>query len=308
METGLDLGFLQNRVLFSLAYFKNKCSNQLVNYTLPVQTGFSSINKNLDAVIQNRGVELQLTTKNITKKTFSWDSGINITFSRNRLLAFPFLSVSSYANTYIIGESVSTRKRYEYLGVDPATGLYTFRDVDGNGSLNTTDRVKLVKTDPRFYGGIQNSIRYRKFELSIFIEFKKQTGQNYLPILAGTIPGFLFNNHPVIVLNRWQKPGDITDIQQFTSTTGQAFINSANYIINSNGAYSDASYLRFKNLSLSYTFSPFKLKKQEGANCRLYLHAQNLITVSNYIGGDPETQNIYLSPLKTLVAGIQLNF
>lgn len=172
LEFALEFGFFKDRVLFSGSYYRNRSSNQLISYTLPIQTGFNSVLKNLDALLQNNGTEMQVTAKNIVSKNFSWITSINFTSNRNKLLAFPGLSTSSYSNTYFIGESVSTRKLYKYLGVGPSTGLYKFEDVDGSGTLDKTDQINYVNTDPKFYGGISNSLQYKQLSITIFFEFK----------------------------------------------------------------------------------------------------------------------------------------
>lgn len=306
-ELALDLGFLNNRVLLSAAYFRSLSKNQLVNYTLPTQTGFTSILENLNATIVNKGWEVQLSTKNINSHTFTWNSSFNLTIPKNQLLAFPGLEGSTYAGTYIIGQSVSSRLVYHYLGVDPQTGVYQFQDVNSDGKYNQADRNTLVNTDPKFYGGFQNSVSYKNFQLDIFFEFKKQTGVNYLSNLAGTVPGYKYYNQPVIVLSRWQNPGDIANIQKFTSAGGPALTASNLYLRSSNAIYSDASYVRLKNLSLSYSIPQSLLKKLHVANCRVYLQGQNLLTMTNYVGADPENQSLFvLPPLRTVTAGIQL--
>ncbi|XHR94992.1 hypothetical protein ACFJIV_32955 [Mucilaginibacter sp. UC70_90] len=306
-ELALDLGFLNNRILLSAAYFRSLSKNQLVNYTLPTQTGFTSILENLNATIVNKGCEFQLSSKNINSHAFTWNSSFNLTIPKNQLLAFPGLENSTYAGTYIIGQSISSRLVYHYLGVDPQTGVYQFQDVNNDGKYNQADRNTLVNTDPKFYGGFQNSVSYKNFQLDIFFEFKKQTGVNYLSNLAGTVPGYKYYNQPVIVLSRWQNPGDIANIQKFTSAGGLALTASNLYLRSSNAIYSDASYIRLKNVSLSYSIPQQILKKLHVANCRVYLQGQNLLTMTNYVGADPENQSLFvLPPLRTVTAGIQL--
>ncbi len=306
-ELALDLGFLSDRILLSAAFFRSLSDNQLVDYTLPTQTGFTSILENLNATIVNKGWEFQLSSKNISSNAFTWNSAFNLTVSKNKLLSFPGLESSTYAGTYIIGQSVSSKLLYTYLGVDPQTGVYQFQDVNKDGKYNQEDRNALVSTDPEFYGGFQNSVRYKNFSLDIFFEFKKQNGVNYLANVAGSVPGYKYYNQPVVVLSRWQNPGDVATIQKFTSAGGAALSASNLYLRGSNAIYSDASYIRLKNTALSYTIPQTLLKKLRLVNCRVYLQGQNLFTITKYIGADPENQSIFvLPPLKTVTAGIQL--
>jgi hypothetical protein len=111
-------------------------------------------------------------------------------------------------------------------------------------------------------------------------------------------------NQPVLVLNRWQHPGDISELQKFTtSSVGSTRIG------NSDGIYTDASFIRLKNVSLSYQLRSSLLNKLKISSCRLYMNAQNLFVITCYKGADPETQKFYvLPPMKVLVGGIQLNF
>jgi len=311
LEFALELGFFKDRVLFSGSYYRNRSGNQLINYTLPIQTGFNSVLKNLDALLQNKGTELQVTTKNFVSKSFSWTTSINFTSNRNKLLAFPGLSTSSYSNTYFTGKSVSTRKLYKYLGVDPNTGLYKFEDVDGNGLLDRKDQINYVNTDPKFYGGVLNSLQYKQLSISILLEFKKQKGYNYLSNNSSIFtPGYGLVNQPVVILGRWQKPGDETNIQKFTaSSSSDAFNNTNIYIPSSDANISDASFIRCKNISASYELPSKAANSIKAEKCTLYIYAQNLFTITKYKGADPETQNMFvLPPLKTIVIGIQITF
>lgn len=307
LEVAFDLGFFKDRILFSASWFRNRSGNQLINYALPIQTGFTSIAKNFEALIQNKGIEVSMQSKNILTSQLQWNTFITISFIKNKLLKFPGLETSTYANNYVIGQPLSVRKLYHYTEVDPLTGVYQYTDVDNSGTYNSTDRFLLKNTDPIFYGGFQNSISYKGFQADIFLEFRKQTGINYLGGLR--IPGYRYFNQPIIVLERWQKPGDITSIQRFTANTNtQAYKNGSNLDL-SDVAFSDASYIRCKNISISYDLPVIKLGKLKISLARIFLHCQNVFTITKYTGSDPETQNINaLPPMRTITGGIQLVF
>ncbi len=311
IEAAIELGFLSNRILLSAVYYRNRSNNQLINYTLPIQTGFVSVLKNLDALLQNQGMEFQLSTRNISSKNLTWTTSVNFTANRNRLLAFPGLSTSSYSNTYIIGKSITTRKLYRYLGVATATGLYQFEDVDGSGSLDKNDRINYVNTDPKFFGGLLNSLQYKKLMVTVFFEFRKQKGYNFLSNNSSIYtPGYGLVNQPVAVLNRWQKPGDVTNIQRFTaSSSSDAFKQMNIYLPISDANISDASFIRCKNISVSYDIPSKFSSFIKAEKCVLFLHVQNLFVITKYEGADPETQNMFvLPPLKTIVAGFNITF
>ena len=155
-EVALETGFLKDRVFFTLGWYDNRSSDQLTGVPLPGTTGFTSIQANLNATVQNTGLELTLRTVNFQQKDFSWTSNFNLTVAKNKLLSFPDLESSTYANQYIIGQSLSIQKVYHYTGVDPQTGVYTFEDVNGDGILSSTDDKKtIVDFNPKYYGGFK---------------------------------------------------------------------------------------------------------------------------------------------------------
>ncbi|MDX3916337.1 MAG: SusC/RagA family TonB-linked outer membrane protein [Pseudosphingobacterium sp.] len=306
LEVALELGLLDDRILLSSTFYRNISSNQLVNYTLPTQTGFSSVLANLNAKILNRGWEGQLETKNIQRNHFSWNTLFNITLPANRLLEFPGLEQSSYRNVYEIGQPLSVSKMYHYLGVNSQTGLYEVRDVNGDDVYDMADRTNLVNTEPKFYGGLQNSFRYRNFQLDVFFEFRKQLGRNYLSNLGTVVPGYRYYNQPAIVLERWQKPGDVADIQRFTANNRDVLL-AASQMRLSDAIFSDASFLRCKNVAVSYLVPAPIASRIKLATLRVYAQAQNLFTLTNYRGEDPENQNfLILPPLRTITLGLQL--
>lgn len=307
-EAAIDLEFLQGRIQFSAAHYRNRSGNQLISYSLPFQTGFNTIKKNLDAVVQNTGYEFSLQSYNIRKRSFYWMTSANLSMQKNKLVQFPGLSTSSYASQFVTGEPISIVKVYQYTGVDPTSGLYTFFDADRSGSLNTADRILLKNTQPKYYGGLQNIINYKEIELSVFFQFIKQTGLNYLYTISSFTPGHRFVNQPSIVLNRWRQAGDISDIQKFTTQQSGA-LNQSDNLVSSDAVYSDASFIRLKNVSLSYTLSQPVLKRIKAESLKFYIHGQNLWTITDYLGADPENQSIYrMPPLRTVAVGVQLNF
>ncbi|HEY0177549.1 MAG TPA: SusC/RagA family TonB-linked outer membrane protein, partial [Pedobacter sp.] len=309
-EGGLELGFLKDRILFTASYFKNTSSNQLVSYALPDLTGFSSVMLNRNATVQNTGLEFSLNTQNIRSAAFNWSSSFNITASRNKLVAFPGIEKTPSALTLVVGQPLSIMKRYHAAGVDPQTGVYQFYDKNGNLTFSPTanDLTQLINTDPKFYGGLQNTFSYGNFGLDVFIYFVKQTGVNYYYSLYEA-PGRSYygdGNQSVAVLDRWQKPGDIAPFQKFTSSSGN-IATAYSYQQYSDAAYTDASYIRLKNVSLSYKLSPAFLQHIKVEQARVYFQAQNLFTVSGYKGMDPEGQ-CTTPPPAIWTMGIQFTF
>jgi TonB-linked SusC/RagA family outer membrane protein len=310
LEIGIELGVLKDHIVFTASYYRNRSSNQLVGYSLPSITGFGSVIANLPATIQNKGWEFTLNTINIQSNNFSWSSGFNLSAAHNKLLAFQNIENTSYKNSYTIGEPITYLPKFSFAGVDPTTGNYQFYDKEKNLTFfpsYSTDRVRHINITPKFYGGIQNSFQYRNFELNINLQYIKQLGRNYL-FSNGSSPGYIGGdrraNQPVDVLNRWQHEGDNKPYQKYTQDFSFSY---ADYASASDIAYSDASFIRAKNISLSFCFSKVSLQKLKVESIKLYMQGQNLFTITNYKGVDPENQSLtVLPPLRVITVGIQI--
>jgi TonB-dependent starch-binding outer membrane protein SusC len=308
---GLDLGVLKDRLLLTTNYFLNRSSNQLLPYSLPAITGFTSISRNFPAIVQNYGWEFTLNSINIKSKFFSWTTHITLTIPQNKLLAFQNLATSSYAFRYIIGKPITIQKAYIFRGVNDTTGEYQFADAKGVLTSNPTfgiDNIAAINTAPEFYGGMQNSFTFKGFQLDIFFQFVKQTSYNYL--FGNLLPGYFSGsgnqgNQPATVLGAWQKPGDITNVQRYNSN--YSLVNQFVDASNSSAAYSDGSYIRLKNLSFSWQIPEAWRNKANLQNVRIYLQGQNLFTITKYKGLDPETpSSSVLPPLRVVTFGLQL--
>jgi TonB-dependent starch-binding outer membrane protein SusC len=313
LEVGLELGFLDDRIMTSISYYQNRSDNQLVGNRLPAFTGFTSVTANWPALVENKGWEVTLNTNHIKIGQVQWSSYFNISWSRNKLVSYPGIEKTADAQTYVVGQSLDIIKVYDFAGMDPATGLYQYRKkdgkvVDGLGSNYLdylTDRTVLVRKTPDYYGGFQNNVSYKGFELDFLFQFAKQIGQGYWPSInvgAGTTSQ---GNQPVEVLNRWQKPGDEAAYLRFNGTRSIA-VNYTTYK-DSYANYIDASFIRLKNVQLAYDFTRLIKKKIGMQALRGYIQAQNLFTITNYFGLDPENQNsISLPPLRVITAGIKI--
>jgi TonB-linked SusC/RagA family outer membrane protein len=315
LELGFELGFLQDRFLVTTSWYQNRSGNQLISYLLPFQTGFSSVVENTAALVQNTGWEFTLQAKILTNHGFNWNASFNASIPRNKLLAFPNLANSSYATTYIVGKSINEKIGYKSAGVNPATGIFQFYDGTGKITANPqsaignafNDYYDIGNLDPKIFGGLANNFSYKNFQLSVFMEFRKQNGINYLGQLYAT-PGIESNQPEALIAAHWKGPGDNATYQKYSSQYSDAAVALTNFK-QSDGIYSDASFIRVKTVSLSYSIPGKILKKLSANTMRVYINAQNLFTISNYKGGDPETQNLYGVPtLKTITGGLQLSF
>jgi hypothetical protein len=270
-------------------------------------TGQSTIQYNFPATVENRGWEFVLNTENVRGNNFQWSTSFNITIPRNELIEFPNIEAFPiYKNTLEVGKSLYITKGFKYNGVDPQTGLYTFEDVDQSGTITSLqDYVILKELTQRHYGGINNSFNYKGIRLDIFFQFVKQNGLSYLSSYAYS--GGM-SNQPVEVMNRWQQPGDVTNIQQFSAfdPTSKVFSVAA-YRIFSDDVRVDASFIRLKNVSLSWELPGNWLQPSKITSTRIYVQGQNLMTFTNYPGTDPESQSPnVLPPLRMITFGIQL--
>lgn len=310
LEAAFEMGFFKDKVLVTTAFYQNRSSNQLINYRLPIQAGFQSILRNFDALVQNQGWEFSAQTQQLEVGQLRWDVHLNLSIHRNKLLKFPNLASSSYANALVIGKSLGIRQGYEWLGVNPETGIHEFRDVDGSGGINgRADYVILGDTDPKFYGGFGQTLLYRGFGLDMLFDFRKQTGLSYLIQSVYTMAGREFNQ-PSVVLDRWQTSRPVTSIQRFGALTGtDAYPAFQSYFRNSSGIYTDASFVRLRSATLSKTFTGIWLSRYGINHLKVNIQGQNLFTWSEYKVGHPETQNyLALPPLRTFHLGINFQF
>ena len=312
-EIGLELSFFRDRLSIATSYYRNRSSNQLVSYSLPSTVGFTSVQSNLPAIVQNTGLELELSTINIRRGNFSWSSSFNISFPRNKLVSYPNLSGSPYAYTYVEGMPLSIVKAYDLVRVDPETGLNVWRsptrgyDTSNANYLSITDRTLAINTGKQFFGGLNNNFRFKQFELSVFVNFGKQTGASTYSTLY-EVRGRALNMPVDRYERRWKQKGDITDVPRLTNNPSSV----ADYSNVGTGwderYYSTISFLRVKNVSFSYSLPESALKKMGMQGFRMYLQGQNVLTFTGYKGWDPENQSNNYPPLRVWTAGVELNF
>jgi TonB-linked SusC/RagA family outer membrane protein len=313
LNLSADLGFFHDRVLLNTTFYRSVTGNQLVYYPLPSTAGLSNVIENLPATVEDKGWEFTLNTTNIKSKDFSWTSNFNISLNRNKLLAFPDLANSSYASTYVIGQSTSIVQGYRYKDVNPQTGLFEY--YKANGTLSSTptyglstvggDFAPIADVQPKYFGGFGNTFTYKGFSLSVMFQFSKQTAENYEAVIyQNEYPG-TEKNEPVQVLNHWKQPGDVSAFQRIDVNSTP----SGNDFAASSGAYSDDTYLRLKNLSLAYALPQAWLKKTHISGAKLFVNAQNLLTITDYKVGDPEQPGqLFSIPIQRIVVcGLSLN-
>ncbi|MFG6686751.1 SusC/RagA family TonB-linked outer membrane protein [Mariniflexile sp. HNIBRBA6329] len=302
LEIALELGFFKDRVLLNAAWYQNRSSNQLIGTPLAATTGFKSLTANFDATVENTGFEFDLQTKNIQGENLQWTATFNITLPKNRLVEFLGLETSTFANRYIIGQPLSIIHLYHALGVDSDTGIYQFEDYNQDDKISSlNDKNWIEDLAPQFYGGIGNTLSYKNLSLDIFFQFKKQMAFNSIATINA--PGFNVNG-PVALLDRWQKEGDNKPVMRAVSGLDPSVFNIIDYQRESSAAVSDASFIRLRNISITYRI-PKKISK--GLDLSVYLQGQNLLTITGYDGPDPEqSSQIILPPLRQMTLGVQL--
>ncbi|SEW26104.1 TonB-linked outer membrane protein, SusC/RagA family [Chitinophaga sp. YR573] len=306
LNLGVDLGFLKNRISLGVNWYRNRSSNQLILNQLPITTGFPYIQRNSPATVQNSGLEAQLDARVIKMKHFNWHASVNFTANKNKLLEYPNLKVSTDASARVIGQPINIYHLFEYAGVNATTGLYEYINSKGEktSAPNTSaDRTILFDPNPKWYGGFYNTFQYKGFQLDIMLQYVRQKAQNYR---FGNLPGTNVSNQPAIVADHWQKSGDVKDIQKVTVNAGEIYTSYA-AAYDSDAGRSDASYLRLKNFSFSYNLPAQLLSSAKISNARIYLQGQNVFTVTNFIGTDPETKSLLrLPPLRVFTIGLQV--
>lgn len=307
-EAALELGFFKDRVLLTTAWYHNLSDNQILYITTGAQTGFSSYLGNFPATIENKGLELELTTTNIQKEKFSWTTSLNITWAKTLLTKFKDLSTSSYYKyTYTVGAAPSAPHQYQFTGIDAATGKNNYKSASG-AALPTygVDQITASQGNP-FYGGITNTFTLKQFELGFFIQFSHRNG--YVNSLTSSNAlGYMINQN-ASTINHWRKSGDATLFGAASQSASSAVYNSYSYYINSSTAYyGDASWLKLRNVNLAYSLPGRIAGKMKMDHLRIYAQGQNLwFTAKNKYVYDPET-GTSMPALRTFVIGLNASF
>lgn len=312
-EVGIELGFLKDRITFQVSYYQNESNNQLVTTPISLVTGYSIIPSNFPALVRNSGLEMMVGSVNVKSKNFRWSSYFNITIPRNKLVSFPGFETSLYSgsNNLRVGQPITSQRVYHLTGVNDTTGLYQFTSSKGGVTStpdNSTDRNTWVNTAPKFYGGFGNTFSYKGLSVDFLFQFYNQLGKN-LFASYNRAPGNIAFMQPVEIFdNHWQKPGDHKKYQLFTQGGSPKARIAYNNATQSDFIYGDASYIRLKNVAISWQLPASWQKKIKMVDCRLFLRIQNLITITNYNGLDPETQSLSSPPKKVFTAGFQTTF
>jgi TonB-linked SusC/RagA family outer membrane protein len=284
---GVDFSLLNNRLQLIADVYYKRTTDLLMDVPLPSTSNVSSVTRN-EGEMENKGLEFTVSSRNFVK-AFKWDTDFNISFNRNKLTKLVLQKVYYYANTsestsenvvrMTVGQPLGMFWGYISDGVDPQTGDIIYRDVDENGRITSNDKTYIGNPNPDFTFGMTHNLSYKGIGLSV--------------LLTGSVGNDIYNssrietegmyssrNQSTEVLRRWRQPGDVTDMPR-------ALIGTQNVKASSRWI-EDGSYLRVKNLTLSYDFSHSRLSKYSLSRLQVYASAQNLFTLTKYKGFDPE--------------------
>lgn len=315
---GLDVSVLESRVTLTLDAYLKKTKDVLLNVQLPSSSEIAYIQTNAGK-IENKGIEMNISTVNVDQ-AITWTTDFNISFNRNKVTSLKLSDVYYYGNIYSNDQDVIIIKAglplgsffgYVSEGVDPVTGNIAYKDLNGNGLINTDDRTVIGNGQPNFIFGLTNSLSYKRFDLNFF--FQGSQGNDVYNATRIDLEGmFDSKNQSTAVLNRWTPENTNTDIPK----AGGDFAN----VSNSTRFVEDGSYVRLKTITLAYNFKPEFLESVHISKMSLYATGQNLLTFTNYSGFDPEVNAYETSApelgvdygtypqARTIIFGVKLDF
>ncbi|MBT8284903.1 MAG: TonB-dependent receptor [Flavobacteriaceae bacterium] len=289
---GLDLGLIDNRINSSFDYYIKDTEGILFRLPIPYNNGIRFIDQNAGD-IQNTGFEFTLDTKNIILKDFGWSTSLNLAINKNEVKALPDdADIIRDEKIVRVGEAVASFYMPEYAGVDPDNGdaLFYLNTELPDGGLDRTTTSDYGEASRRILGnpfpdviaGMTNNIRYKNFDFSF--TFQGQWGAQLYN--AGGIyqsaNGDFFDNQTRDQLQRWQQPGDDTNVPQARLFGGNGTQLSSRYL-------EDSDFIRLRNLTLGYTLSQDLTENLGLDRIRVYFTGVNLLTITDFKGWDPES-------------------
>ena len=304
LNVGIDATVLRGRIAFSVDAYHSVTNDLLLSVPLPATSGFSSQLRNIGSV-QNNGVELSVTTVNVSTGRLAWRSTLNVAHNRSRVLdlgtatqIFPGVRGGGFVEggqTHIVrvGEPLGAIFGFKTIGLwqqgdtcpltnaaDCTPGEYKIVDVNGDGKIDLNDRTIVGYADPKLYGGLSNSLSYGPFSLDVFMNFSY--GNQVVDmsrVFNGLSTGFM--NERADVLNRWTPQNTNTDIPRANFARPRRIYSAL---------VEDGSFLRLQTLTLGYQL-PSRLLRGAKAG-RVYITGQNLLIATNYTGFDPEVNSM----------------
>ncbi|WP_461148337.1 SusC/RagA family TonB-linked outer membrane protein [Spirosoma pulveris] len=323
-DIGLEFGFLNNRFSGEIDYYQKNTSGLLLNVNVPGSSGFRTQLRNVGK-LENKGVEFVFNSNNFNGP-FKWTTSLNLAYNKNVITDLGGTTITgSFLNRAQEGQPLGVFVGPEYAGVDVQNGdaLYYRNSTKADGTLDrsTTNNyndaayVPLGNPAPKFIGGITNTFSYGGIDLSVL--FNGQFG-NYIYNGGGKFQsanGDYFDNQSIDQLNRWKKPGDITNVPQARLLGGNGTGESSRYL-------QKGDYVRLRTITLGYTLPKELLTRIHLSRVRIFATGQNLLTFTKYTGWDPEVNSdaytgnpvnlgidFYSAPQpRTIIGGLQIGF
>lgn len=294
VDIGLEFGLFNNRISGEIDWYNKQTKDLLLAVNVPATNGyFDNINflntifQNLGS-LENKGVELLINSRNIETKDFKWSTSFNIGFNRNKVrnIQGQVIEGSSFQRA-VEGEPIGVFYMPKFLGVDPANGdaLYLGEDDRPTNDYNAAKRVIVGDPNPDFTGGFTNTFSYKGFDLSIFFTFVSGNDvyNNGGRFMTSGFGGGL-DNQTREILNRWQEPGDITNVPRLGASFPTGHRTSSRWIY-------DGSYIRLRQLNFGYNIPAPLLKTLKISGARVFVAGTNLWTKTDYIS-DPEVNSM----------------
>jgi len=314
-NVGFDASLWSSRLQIGLEWYRRETSDLLLNYPMPLSTGFDGFSRNSGSML-NSGIEMTVTGRIIKTQDLQWSATLMGSTLKNKVLKLTEDGKDIISGNRIIREGEPYYSYYvcRSAGVDPMTGnaLYWADNNDDNepyitsssGNANAS-RYVAGSRFPTFFGALSTQLLYKGFDFSIAVNYSLG-GKMIDGIYQAQLMNFYYASQAKHkdLLKAWKKPGDITDIPRYD--IGAATVYSDNMLIN-------ASYLSFKNITLGYTFSSNIVNKIGIKALRIYGVADNLYVFTHLKGMDPQysvtggTDFVY-TPTRIVSLGIDLKF
>jgi len=282
---GLDFTALKSRLTVNIDYYYKRTKDMLMYVSLPAGAAAANDIVRNEGEMTNKGFEFAINSRNLAGP-FIWDTDFNISFNKNKLESLALQKIYSTATTTDVVQEAVVRNEpgralggfYGYIsdGVDPETGELLYRDLNNDGKTSSSDRTYIGDPNPDFTFGLTNTFSYKNFNLSIFLQ-GSYGNDIYNASRMDTEGMYDGRNQSIRVLDRWRVPGQLTDVPK-----ADFAIKNSTYFVE------DGSYLRVKNISLSYNINGAALAKLGIRRLQPYVSASNLLTWTNYSGMDPE--------------------
>ncbi|HEY9005264.1 MAG TPA: SusC/RagA family TonB-linked outer membrane protein, partial [Ohtaekwangia sp.] len=327
-DLGIEFAIVNNRISGGVDYYKKDTKDLLLFLPIPATSGYTQALRNLGKMT-NHGWDIYINTKNIDGE-FKWSTNFNISMFKNKVTDLngrPILPSGRNLNAAIVGQPLGVFYGVQYAGVDPQNGDALFLLADGT-TTNSWSKASqaqnfrvLGNPNPKHYGGITNTFEYKGIDLSVFGQWSYGNdifNSSGVFQSSGFTNGGL-DNQTVEMLKYWKREGDVTDVPRPELDMNNGARTSSRYV-------SDGSYFRIKTVTLGYNLPKSLLSTIKFTSVRIYATAQNLFTITNYKGNDPEinytapsasTQSAnlangvdyYSAPqAKSIIFGIKLGF